>query len=559
MENSQIADTFSLLSKLMDIHGENSFKSKSYSSAAFSIDKLLLPLKDLPVDKIASIKGVGTSSAQKIIELIQNGRIFFLEELIEKTPPGVIEMLSIKGIGPKKIHTIWKEMEIETIGELLYACKENRLKLYKGFGEKTQQNVIESIEFYLKNQGSHLYAQIESIADEIEAIIQEIFKGKRIEATGKFVRQFETIDELEYIIEISMEELEEKISSVDFFSLKTKDNNTILYATQAGIDIKFYPSSASQFIRQSIMLSSSADFQTALFKEFSSDLDGYSSEKDFFEKNQIAYIPPFLRETPEIITIAKNNVLPEIIQKNDIKGVIHCHSNWSDGSNTIEEMAQAAIERGMEYLVLSDHSKSAFYAQGLYEEKIKAQHQLIDELNEKLAPFKIFKSIESDILNDGSLDYSDAVLSTFDLVIASVHSNLKMSQEKAMARLLRAIENPYTSILGHMTGRLLLSRPGYPLDFEKIIEACAENNVVIELNAHPNRLDIDWRQIPNVLKKNVLISINPDAHQTDGIDVLKYGVLTAQKAMVTKNNNLSSFSLKEFENFIEHQKNTKLR
>lgn len=559
MENSQIADTFSLLSKLMDIHGENSFKSKSYASAAFSIDKLTHPIKDLSAEKIASIKGIGSSSAQKIIELLENGKIFFLEELIAKTPPGVIEMLSIKGIGPKKIHTIWKEMEIETIGELLYACKENRLKLYKGFGEKTQQNVIESIEFYFKNQGSHLYAQIESIADEIKAIIQEFFKGKRVEATGKFIRQFETIEELEYVIESSAEELEEKINSVDFFSLKKKGKDAILYTTQAGIDVKFYPSSANEFIRKSIHLSSSESFHTALFNENPSDFDNCSSEKEFFDRKQIAYIPPFLRENPELIQAAKRNELPEIIQTTDIKGVIHCHSNWSDGSNTIEEMARATMERGLEYLVLSDHSKSAFYAQGLYEDKIKAQHQLIDELNEKLAPFKIFKSIESDILNDGSLDYSDTVLSTFDLVIASVHSNLKMSQEKAMARLLKAIENPYTTILGHMTGRLLLSRKGYPLDVEKIIEACAENHVVIELNAHPSRLDIDWRLIPEVMKKNVLISINPDAHQSEGIDVLKYGVLTAQKALVTKKNNLSSYSLAEFERFIAKQKEMKFR
>ena len=559
MENSQIADTFSLLSKLMDIHGENSFKSKSYSSAAFSIDKLTLPLKDLPTEKIAVIKGIGLSSAQKIAELLQNGKIFFLEELIAKTPPGVIEMLSIKGIGPKKIHTIWKEMEIESIGELLYACKENRLKLYKGFGEKTQQNVLENIEFYLKNQGSYLYAQTESIADEMERIIRDCFNQIRIEPTGKFIRQFETIDELEYIIEMSGKDLEEKVGAIDFFTLKSKHDEAILYSTQIGIDIKFYPVTPDKFISQSVRLKSSEEFSEALFKEFPPAPNGYTNEKDYFEKNGIVYIPPFMRENPEIIALAQKNELPEVIKESDIKGVIHCHSNWSDGSNTIEEMAKAAIERGMEYLVLSDHSKSAFYAQGLYEDRIKAQHQLIDELNEKLAPFKIFKSIESDILNDGSLDYSDAILSTFDLIIASVHSNLKMNQEKAMSRLLRAIANPYTTILGHMTGRLLLSRPGYPIDYEKIIEACADNNVVIELNAHPNRLDIDWRHIPNVLKKNVLISINPDAHQTEGIDVLKYGVLTAQKALVTKENNLSSFSLKEFENFIWNQKNTKIK
>jgi DNA polymerase (family 10) len=217
-------------------------------------------------------------------------------------------------------------------------------------------------------------------------------------------------------------------------------------------------------------------------------------------------------------------------------------------------MAKAAISKGFEYLVISDHSKSAFYANGLQEERIREQHLHIDELNKQLAPFKILKSIESDILNDGSLDYSNAILSTFDLVIASVHSNLKMNEEKAMMRLINAIENPYTTILGHPTGRLLLSRKGYPVDHKKIIDACAANNVVIELNAHPSRLDIDWRHIEYALEKNVLISIDPDAHSLEGFDDIRYGVLIAQKAILSKENNLSSFTLKELEAFLLKKK-----
>lgn len=246
--------------------------------------------------------------------------------------------------------------------------------------------------------------------------------------------------------------------------------------------------------------------------------------------------------------------MPQLIQPGDIKGIIHSHSNWSDGSNTIEEMAKAAIAQGLEYLVISDHSKSAFYAQGLSEERIGEQHKYIDELNAKLKGFTIFKSIECDILNDGSLDYSNNILSTFDLVIASVHSNLKMTGEKAMQRLLAAIENPYTTILGHMTGRLLLSRKGYPVDHQKIIDACAANDVVIELNAHPRRLDIDWRHIRYALEKNVLISIDPDAHFIEGFNDTRYGVLSAQKAMLTKEENLSSFGVKAFEQFLHNRK-----
>jgi DNA polymerase (family X) len=279
-----------------------------------------------------------------------------------------------------------------------------------------------------------------------------------------------------------------------------------------------------------------------------------ADDKAIFTQADINYIPPYSRETATIIEQAKNTPLPPVIQTGDIKGIIHSHSNWSDGSYSIEDMAKAAIEKGFEYLVLSDHSKSAFYAQGLSEEKIAAQHQLINELNSKLNGFKIFKSIESDILNDGSLDYSNSILSTFDLVIASVHSNLKMTEEKAMMRLLNAIENPYTTILGHMTGRLLLSRKGYPVDHKKIIDACAANRVVIELNAHPSRLDIDWRHISYALEKNVLISIDPDAHTIEGYNDIRYGVLAAQKALVTKKQNLSSFGLQEFEAYLQKAK-----
>jgi DNA polymerase (family 10) len=558
MENSQIADAFSLLSKLMDIHGENSFKSKSYASASFAIEKLLVNLIELPIEKIASIKGIGYSSAQKITELLQTGKIFLLEDLIEKTPPGVLEMLSIKGIGPKKIHTIWKEMEIESIGELLYACKENRLKLYKGFGEKTQQNVIEAIEFYLKSMGSYLYAQADAVIEPMQIILKETFPDQRIELTGKFIRQIETIEELEYLIDLSIDEIEKRTDSNVFFTLKDKSERSISFATNIGFDIKLYPVTPAAYLTTSIKLNSSEEFSNVLFDRFTDVIATSDNEKDFFEKAGMTFIPPFLRENPAVIEIAEKKEIPEIIQTSDIKGLIHCHSHWSDGNHSIEEMALAAQKRGLEYMVLSDHSKSAHYAQGLDEERIKGQHREIDELNDKLHPFKIFKSIESDILNDGSLDYSDKVLSTFDLVIASVHSNLKMNEEKAMMRLLKAIENPFTNILGHPTGRLLLSRPGYPLLMDEIISACAKNNVAIELNAHPSRLDIDWRVIPFVLKQNVLISINPDAHQTEGIDLIKYGVMTAQKAMVTPKKNLSSFSLAEFEAYISRKKSNRL-
>jgi DNA polymerase (family 10) len=552
MDNYQIAENFSLLGKLMDIHGENSFKAKTYSIAAYHIENLTEQLINIDKEKIASLKGIGDSTSKKIIEIIETGKLQALEDIIAKTPIGVIELLNIKGIGPKKIHTIWKEMEIESVGELLYACQENRLKLYKGFGEKTQQNIIDTIEFYLHNQGSFLFPQVEAVEPQVTAYIQKLFGTENAALTGAFKRQLEIIDELEYVINSTNELIKPKFLSANPPELLEEKPDTLLYKLMNGLRLRLY-TGTENFKQRLFETSGSAEFVAAFVKNYpKADYTTItpSSDEPFFEKTGLNYIPNCLRESEAVILHAKQNKLPALIQPSDVKGIIHSHSNWSDGSNTLEEMANAAKEKGFEYLVISDHSKSAFYAQGLSEEKIAAQHQYIDELNAKLTGFKIFKSIESDILNDGSLDYSDSILATFDLVIASVHSNLKMTEEKAMQRLIKAIENPYTIILGHMTGRLLLSRKGYPVDHKKIIDACAANKVVIELNAHPSRLDIDWRHIDYALQKNILISIDPDAHTIEGFDDIKYGVLAAQKAIVTKEQNLSSFGLKDFEQYL---------
>jgi len=553
MDNYQIADTFSLLSKLMDIHGENSFKAKSYASAAFAIEKLPQQLSDTPKEKISSIKGIGASTAQKIIEMLENGRLKALDEIIIMTPPGIVEMLNIKGIGPKKINTIWKEMEIESIGELLYACQENRLKLYKGFGEKTQQNVIDVIEFYQKSKGSHLYAQVEMIVGQLDQILSELFPNNQVLLTGSFIRQLETINEIEFLIDNSRESIEQTMLSLEGFVLDARGEDHLIFGSSTGVKLKIYWATKDTFWKRFVQTSSPQSFLEHFNLTDTEKL--YRTEQEVFEASNIPYIPAALRDLPGIIERFREDPGLEIIQVEDIRGIIHCHSNWSDGSNTIEELAQAAMAKGLEYLVISDHSKSAFYANGLQPDRILAQHDYIDALNAKLQPFQIFKSIEADILNDGSLDYPDDILRSFDMVIASVHSNLKMTEDKAMARILKAIENPYTTILGHMTGRLLLSREGYPVDHRKIIDACASNNVVIELNAHPNRLDIDWRHISYALEKNVMISIDPDSHFTDGLDDIKYGVLVAQKALVQPKHNLSSLALNAFREYISKRKN----
>lgn len=555
MTNKEISNQFSMLSKLMEVHGENSFRSKSYSIAAYKISQLPEELQSLSEEKISSLNGIGDAIAKKIQEIFSDGMIKNLQELISKTPEGIFEMLKIKGLGPKKIGLIWKEMGIENIGELLYACEENRLLLYEGFGKKTQQNVMEAIQFFMSQKGNYLYAQLDQLSKECLMLFKRIFSTELISATGDFRRQEETMNALEFVLTAPLQAIISEIKNLNNFAFHEQADDWVSFKFKDGIIIKIYSTDSENFITTLFDKTGTEEFVNAFGGLYpKSIMKGAENEDQLFTKAGIQFIPPFLRNNTEIIETAAKYKIPQVIQLKDIKGIIHCHSNWSDGINTLEDLANACRKSGKEYLVISDHSKSAFYANGLSIERIKAQHELVDELNKKLNPFKIFKSIESDILNDGSLDYGEEVLQSFDLVIASVHSNLKMTEEKATTRLLKAIENPFTTILGHMTGRLLLSRKGYPLDYKKIIDACAANNVVIEINANPRRLDMSWQWIPYALSKNVLLSINPDSHSIPEFENTDYGVLAAQKGMLTSAKNLSSFSLPDLESFLKNKK-----
>jgi DNA polymerase (family 10) len=446
-------------------------------------------------------------------------------------------MMQIKGLGPKKVALLWKELGIESLGELLYACDENRLTLYKGFGAKTQANIKESIEFVLQNQDRTLYAHIEPYALEVEQLVRTQFPDAQTALTGAFRRQMEIIDELEFVTTVPFGELADYLEN-EGFNLEEAPSGALVARGGRNLPLVWHPADDSDF--------GTALFQTSASEEFLKAwgvIGRAATEEALFELKGMPFIIAPRREW------AQPPVTP-VLQPGDIKGIIHAHSDWSDGAHTLEKMASTAKAQGLEYLVISDHSKSAFYANGLSEERIMAQHEQVATLNARLAPFKIFKSIESDILNDGRLDYSDQVLATFDLVIASVHSNLGMPKDKAMQRLLTAIRNPFTTILGHPTGRLLLSRKGYGVDHLELLDACAAEGVVMELNAHPRRLDMDWRWLEDALQRGVLTSIDPDAHAVEGFADTRYGVLVAQKSGVGPKQNLSSFSLSELETWL---------
>ena len=554
MDNYAIADQLSLLARLMDIHGENSFKSKSYASAAFAIEKMPQELAALPHEKIFQVKGIGESVGSKIIELLDSGSLQLLQDFIGRTPAGVLEMMNIKGLGPKKIHQLWKEMSIDTIEELQKACEENRIASTKGFGEKTQQGILNSIAFQQSNAGKYLYARLEPFAIAFTEKLKEKFPQSRHEITGEFRRQLEIIESLDWVTTAPAAELKDFLITGDTQLVSDRDGMLIVNAEDTLL-LRFYLEEEKGFASRLFQTSTSPDFLNA-WESAGLPTDG-SSEEAIFEAAKHAYLPPFARETKEQAAATYSFDTNGLVQTSSIKGLIHSHSNWSDGGHTLEQMAEELIRLGFEYLVISDHSKTAFYANGLNELRIREQHNQIDALNRKYAPFKIFKSIECDILSDGALDYENKILSTFDLVITSVHSNLDMDEEKAMKRLIGAISNPYTTILGHMTGRLLLRRKGYPVNHRLIIDACADHHVAIEINASPSRLDIDWRWIDYALEKGVLLSINPDAHTTDEFMNVRYGVLVAQKAGLPATRNLSSYSLAEFENYLSETKKKK--
>lgn len=535
MTTEEIAHALKLTAQLMELHEENPFKIKSIANAAYKLDKTDIDLQGKSLEELEKIEGIGKGIATKINELQLTSNLKELTDMVAKTPIGVIEMLRIKGIGPKKVGQLWRELEIESIGELLYACNENRLVTLKGFGAKTQAAVKTQIEFFKSNIGKFHYASVEKFAMDLVEFLKKKYKTDLVSLTGAMRRKCDIIEEIEILI------ASDAVLSVDEVENSKDVKVELITCSQNEFYFKLFETTATENHLEKV--------KSSKFK-----VENFESEQKIYESLAMQYIEPELREGLNEVDLAKENKIPKLIELSDLKGILHNHSTYSDGMNTLKEMAEYCKELGYEYLGICDHSQSAFYAEGLKPDRVLAQHAEIETLNKKLAPFKIFKGIESDILNDGNLDYPEEVLKSFDFIVASVHSNLKMNEEKATSRLLKAIENPYTTILGHPTGRLLLSRPGYPIDHKKIIDACAANGVVIELNAHPYRLDIDWRWIPYCLEKGVKISINPDAHEKSGYHDMYYGTCVARKGMLTKGECFNALSLSEIESYFLSRK-----
>ncbi len=558
MENEDIISLLALTGKLLELHDENPFKVKAYPSAVFNLEKINIPLAGMALADLEKLDGVGKGIAQKINEINASGTFAELQTLIANTPPGVLDMLDIKGIGPKKVRTIWKELGVEDKQALMQACEENKVAQLKGFGEKTQETIKQSLLYAEGQKGKVFYSETEPVALHLLEILKTKFPLASV--SGEFRRKLEVIELLSFVIGCdhvgeagtfltTIPSIEKNPQASSPFTWRGKDKTLDL-----ALEIKIY--SEKEYYGGLFL-------QTGAEEHLSERIEGqktlqaialhshFNSEEAIYEKAGLAYILPELREGTFEVELARENKLPELIEYTDLKGAFHNHSTWSDGKNSVEEMARYCMKQGWDYLGMADHSKSAQYAQGLYENRVLEQQKEIDALNTKLDGFRIFKGIESDITGDGSLDYEEDILKTFDYVVASIHSNLKMDEAKANARLLKAIENPYTTMLGHMTGRLLLRREGYPINHQLIIDACKANDVIIEINASPWRLDIDWRWVRYALEQGVILSINPDAHELVGLLDMQYGVYTGRKGGLTKEMTFNSWGLSEVEKYFK--------
>ncbi len=563
MDHKAILNRLKLCIQLLELHDENPFKIRSYQGGLNALERLDQDLMNLSLQDLAAIPGIGKSILEAIQSLKETGSFPALDALIGQTPAGVLEILQVKGLGPKKVQVLWKELGLTSTHELMEACQSGKVAQTKGFGEKTQETIIQNLLFKASTSGKWLYADIEETIDSLANQWQQQLSPAQVRIVGDFARRLEIICEGEYLI-----------ASADHLAIKSNLTQLAgitwnkalsgpmtwrgkLEEPELQLLIHFcspeeLASKELLFVASKAHLSSYVNEQETVSELIRKSK--FDSEAEFFQQNNLQFIPREMREGMGEVEQAKAGTVPVLIENSDLKGILHNHSTYSDGKHSLRQMAEHCKALGYEYLGISDHSRTASYAGGLEIEKVAKQQAEIDALNQELAPFRIFKGIESDILPDGSLDYPKEVLQSFDFIVSSVHSVLNMDLKRATDRLLTAIHNPYTTILGHPTGRLLLRREGYPIDHKAIIDACAEKQVVIEINANPWRLDLDWRWIRYAMEQGVMLAINPDAHEMDGYADMQYGVLIGRKGGLTKELTLNALSNKELASYFDARK-----
>jgi len=576
MDNKSIAAFLEEIGVLIEFTGGNPFKSRAHYNAARTASGMTEPIKNLlEKGELGSIRGFGKGMVDKVSELLMTGTIQELENLRSSVPGGLFETLKIPGMGPKRVRAVYEKLGVSTIGELEYACIENRLAILDGFGLKSQENVLAGIEQLRRYRGLHLYPAAAKQAERLLEVISEFPHVDRAATAGSIRRRKETIKDIDILASVEekyrpdVTKLFSNLPEIEKIIVSGTTKTSVIITGGMNVDLRLVNDNEFPFALQ--YFTGSKEHNTALRRRAKSKnmkLNEYglyadnsktafpcSDEIMLYNVLGLSYIVPELRENNGELDAAESDNLPSLVTNQDIKGILHVHTTYSDGRNTLEEMVHACIENGYSYIGISDHSRSAFYANGLSIERIREQHTEIDSLQHKYPGFRIFKGIESDILTDGSLDYPEEILQSFDFVIASIHSRLNMDESEATGRLEKALKNPYTTILGHPTGRLLLSRESYPLDWDSILETARVNNVILELNANPFRLDIDWQICREAKKRGIKVAVNPDAHSIEGIADIDYGIGTARKGWLENHDIISTLTADKLEKlFIERKK-----
>jgi DNA polymerase (family 10) len=584
MDKNQVANLLDEIASLLELkEGSNPFEVRAYQNAARAVNAIDGDIEELTRQgKLKGVPGLGSTIVKRVEEAVETGHIALYDELVETTPPIKIEMMRIPGIGPKKINAIYNQLHVTSIPDLVEACNQDKVAVLPGFGKKTQDKILQGIAFLAQHADRFLYPVAEEEASHIYTALRALPEIVRLQVAGSLRRRRETVKDIDMVASVAdsaSDDVRRKIMdvftsqpTVQAITGKGETKSSVVLSSGMNMDLRVvndsqFPYTLHHFtgskehhipLRRRALGMNMTINDYGLFRGKEPDLElvPCKNEADIYAALGMDYIEPELREDMGEIEAAVNGSLPVLVEESDLRGVLHVHSTWSDGQNTIRELVEACIARGLAYLGITDHSKIAAYAGGLSEEDLRLQHEEIDRLNDEYAGrIRILKGSECDILRDGSLDYADDVLASLDFVIASIHSLFNLSMEEQTQRMLRAISNPYVDIIGHPTGRILLGREGYTLDLDAVIDAAAQHNVCIEINAHPSRLDLDWHYLHRARDKGVKIPIDPDAHVIDGLDDMRYGVGIARKGWLRASDVLNTMSTDTLLDFFRDRRN----
>lgn len=550
MDKRDVSRTLSEIAVLLELKGENPFRVRAYENAARAIDSLSDDLgARVEAGTLTELKGIGKAIADHVTELWRTGRIAFLDELTDATPPGYLDMIRVPGLGAKKVRALGEELGITTLATLKRAAAKGAIRDLKGFGAQSEKKILEGIALLEKGAGRYLAGEVRPVAEGLLARLRAHPDVAAAEIGGSLRRWMETVKDVDLLVATKKPAAVTKAFLAlvpDASLIGSGDTKTSVRLPDGlAVDVRFvapaeFPFALHYFtgsVAHNIRVRGRAQERGMSLNEYA--LTGkrhaaVASEADLFRLLGLDYVEPEMREDRGEIEAAEAGRLPALVTLDDMRGILHCHTTASDGKSTLEEMAEAAAAWGADYLGIADHSVSARYANGLTEADLKRQGAAIDAWNAGSKKLRILKGSEVDILPDGSLDFPDRVLERLDFVVASIHTNFTMSEEAMTARIVKALRNKHVSILAHPTGRLLLQRDAYRVRLQEVLRVAAEEGVVVEINAHPMRLDLDWREAMGARERGVRFAVNPDAHHVSGYDDIRFGIGTARKAWLEK-------------------------